>query len=170
MERNRWETAIRCLEIAAHPSTSDKEVIAAVNGFRRTADRAPLIQLCREFAGAGQDNSRPPAFTPAWKETLERLARENFELRQRVEEIEDSRTAALRRLREAEQRAQEIGGELLAAEHRADTAEQQLAKFRGGSSADLQREDLDLRRAFTEARRDSEGSRSTSRSARFTAS
>ena len=37
MERNRWETALRCLEIAVHPGTSDEEVLAAIRGFRRTA-------------------------------------------------------------------------------------------------------------------------------------
>src|ERR1700676_2216332 len=32
MERNRWETAIRCLEVALLPNPTDDEVIAGVNG------------------------------------------------------------------------------------------------------------------------------------------
>ena len=59
MERNRWEIAIRCLEIALHPNTSDEEVIAAVNGFRRTAEGTPLRELCRTLAA--------PASTPRLK-------------------------------------------------------------------------------------------------------
>ena len=64
MQRNRWETAIRCLEIAVHPNTTDEEIVAAVNGFRRTVESTPLRQLCREFAGRlgrrGAGVARPP--------------------------------------------------------------------------------------------------------------
>jgi hypothetical protein len=156
MERNRWDTAIRCLEIAVHPNTSNEEIIAAINGFRRTADNAPLSQVCRELAGAGAAAPRAPTVPEAGKQTLDRLTRENLELRQKVEAIEDSRTAALRRLGEAEQRADEIGSELVAAEQRADVAEQRLAGFRGtyGQSAGASRhENFDLRHALADARR-----------------
>ena len=67
MQRNRWETAIRCLEIAAHPNTNDEEVIAAINGFRRTADGTPLSRLCREFAKTGLDGE-----APEWQDRLDR--------------------------------------------------------------------------------------------------
>jgi hypothetical protein len=146
MQRNRWETAIRCLEIAVHPNTNDEEIIAAVNGFRRTVDSTPLSQLCREFAGASP---------PEWRDSLDRLDRENFELRQKIEEMENRRNATLRRLEEAEQRADEIDRVLLAAEYRAEAAEQRLAEFRGAYgriSGGLQHENGDLRRALDEAR------------------
>jgi hypothetical protein len=127
MERNRWETAIRCLEIAVHPNTSDKEVLAAINGFRRTASNTPLSQLWRESASPGSDGPT----TPDWKGELDRLDQENRELRRKIKEIDDSRSAILRSQQEVEQRAREISEELLAAEYRADVAEQQLAEFRG---------------------------------------
>jgi len=145
MERNRWETAIRCLEIAVHPNTSDEEVIAAINGFRRTAGRTSLAQLCRELGTApGHLLSR-----------LDQLHRTNLALRCKVEETEARRFAAAQELKSAQQRAQELGEELLAAEHRADVAEQRLAEFQGAYgriSGGLRGENDDLRRALTEAR------------------
>jgi hypothetical protein len=140
MERNRWETAIRCLEIAVHPHTAEEEVIAAVNGFRRTANGTPLIRVCREFAGLA-----PPASSAE----LDRLRRENLELRRKFEEAENGRVAALRRAEAAEQNAR-------AAEHRADAAEERLAEFQGAYgriSGGLSHENADLRRALAEARR-----------------
>jgi len=152
MERNRGETAIRCLEIAVHPNTKDDEVIAAVNGFRRTADGAPLRQFCLEFAGPGST-----AIAAArWKERLDRLDWENLELRRKIEESEAGRTAALHQLQEADQRAQDIAEDLFAAEHRAETAEQRLAEFQGAYgriSGGLSHENLDLRRELEAARR-----------------
>jgi septal ring factor EnvC (AmiA/AmiB activator) len=151
MERNRWETAIRCLEIAVHPGTNDREVIAAINGFRRTAHNAPLRQLCREFAGAPSSGTNAVA-----ADELQRLSRENLALRQKLEEADTSRKALLQRLHDAERHSDEIGEELVAAEHRADTAERQLAEFRGvygRISGSLNLENDDLRRALAEARR-----------------
>jgi septal ring factor EnvC (AmiA/AmiB activator) len=150
MERNRWETAIRCLEIAVHPGTDDREVVAAINGFRRTAHNAPLHQLCREFAGVPSTN------TSAAADELQRLARENLVLRQKLEEADTSRKAILQRLHDAEQRSDEIGEELLAAEQRADAAERRLAEFRGAYgriSGSLSHENDDLRQALAKARR-----------------
>jgi len=145
MERNRWETALRCLEIAVHPNTSDEEIVAAIGGFRRTAGRTPLALLCREFAGApGHLLSR-----------LDQLNRANLALRRKIEETEARRAVALRELQAAEQRAREIAEELLAAEHRADAAEQQLLEFQGAYgriSGGLRGENDDLRRALDEAR------------------
>lgn len=145
MERNRRETALRCLEIAVHPNTSDEEVIAAINGFRRTAGKAPLAQLCREFAAPGHLLSR-----------LDQLNRANLELRCKVEEAEANRVAAQLARQVAEQRTREIGEELLAVEHRADVAEQRLSEFQGAYgriSGGLRGENDDLRRALDEARR-----------------
>jgi chromosome segregation ATPase len=150
MERNRWETAIRCLEIAVHPGTNDREVIAAINGFRRTAHNAPLGQLCRELAGS------PSNSTSAVADELQRLARENLALRQKLEEADASRKAILQRLHDAERRGDEIGEELLTAEQRADAAERRLAEFRGAYgrlSGSLNHENDDLRQALAEARR-----------------
>lgn len=148
MERNRWETAIRCLEVAVHPNTGDEEIIAAINGFRRTAGNAPLRQLCAEFVGASAGT--------AISSELHRLVRENLALRQKLEDAEASRKVTVQRLHDTEQRANDIGGALLAAEERADAAERQLAEFRGAYgriSGSLNNENDDLRRALADARR-----------------
>jgi hypothetical protein len=147
MERNRRETALRCLEIAVHPHTKDEEVIAAINGFRRTVAGTPLNRLYQEFAGAGPVDAAAE---------LQRLSRENLELRRKIEEAEAGRTAALRRVEAAEQNAREITEELLAAEHRADTAEQQLAEIHSAPnlvSGGWPHDDPEMRRALAEARR-----------------
>jgi hypothetical protein len=89
MERNRWEKAISCLEVALHPNTRDDEVIAGVNGFRRTADGTPLRDICAELAGKSGDAA--PAADPA-------------------------QTAALESLREAERRIHELSADIRAAE------------------------------------------------------
>jgi hypothetical protein len=138
------------LEVALHPHTNDEEVIAAVNGFRRTADGTPLSRLCREFAGL------PAAGAAETKDGFDRLTQENLELRHKVEAAEASRAAMLRRLQEAERRARDLGEELLAAEHRAGTAEQRLSEFQGAYgriSGGLHSENFDLRRALAEAAR-----------------
>jgi len=124
MERNKWETAIRCLEVALHPHTSDDEVVAGVNGFRRTAAGTPLREICLEFAG------RDDGVATRWREKAERLARENLGLRRKLEAAERDRGATLRRLREAEQRSGELDEALRAAQRRADEAEQRFADFR----------------------------------------
>lgn len=148
MERNRWETAIRCLEIAVHPNTSDEETIAAIRGFRRTARNAPMSQLARALA----DGSAPTHLL----DRLDQLNQENRELRRKLAETEASCAEALGRLHIAERRAQEIGRALLAAERRADAAEQRLGEFQGAYgriAGALDHETLDLRRALDEARR-----------------
>jgi chromosome segregation ATPase len=146
MERNRWDTALRCLEIAVHPNTSDEEALAAVHGFRRTAGKTPLVELCQEFASApGHLLSR-----------LDQLNRANLELRRRIEKADGDRLAALQSLEAAERRAREIDEELRAAERRADAAEEQLVTFQGAYgriSGGLRGENDDLRRALDEARR-----------------
>jgi len=129
--RNKWETATRCLEVALHPNTSDDEVIAAVNGFRRTANGTPLRQVCIELAGGSYDGRG----RVEWKEKFDRLNRENLDLRH-----------------DAEKRICELSDELLAAQRRAGAAEQRLADVRS-TLDDLNHENLDLRRALEEARR-----------------
>jgi hypothetical protein len=77
-------------------------------------------------------------------------------LQRRIAEAEADRAAALRQLQDAERRSREAGDALLAAEQRADLADRQLAEFRGAYgriSGGLQTENLDLRRALDEARR-----------------
>jgi septal ring factor EnvC (AmiA/AmiB activator) len=147
MERNRWETAIRCLEVAVHPKTSDEEAIAAIRGFRRTARDVPMSQLCRAL----------PDATPAHLlGRLDQLNQENRELRRRLAEAEARHGAALSNLQAAHRRIEELGGELLAAEARAEAAERHLAEFSGAYgriTGGLQHENLDLRRALDEARR-----------------
>jgi septal ring factor EnvC (AmiA/AmiB activator) len=146
MERNRWETAIRCLEIAVHPNTSDEEAIAAIRGFRRTARNLPMSQLCRGL----------PAGAPAHLlDRLDQLNQENRELRRKIAENESKRAELAGRVQKAERRAEEIGRDLLAAEYRADAAEQRLVEFRGAYgriAGGLHHENLDLRRALDDAR------------------
>jgi septal ring factor EnvC (AmiA/AmiB activator) len=147
---------MRCLAIAVHPNTADEEVIAAINGFRRTAAGIPLGQVCREFAGLEAASQPGMVGAGEWREALDRLARENFELRLKIEQVDDNRVATQQRLAEAEQRNREISEELAATAQRADTAEQHLATFRGAHSrisSALQSENSDLQHALDEARR-----------------
>jgi hypothetical protein len=155
MERNRWETAIRCLEVALHPNTNDDEVIAAVNAFRRTANGTPLSDVCAEIAGGDDDDRRTAASPRGWRETLDRLSRENLDLRRKLESGETSRIAIVRRLHEAEQNVRDLSEDLASAQRRAGAAEQQLADFRSTCAVTidgLNRENFDLRAALGRAR------------------
>lgn len=122
MERNRWATAIRCLEIALHPNTSDDEVLAAVNGFRRTAGATPLSEVCAGFA---HDNAHV-ADLAEWTARFTRLSRENQELRRRLDLAQTQRLDGSRETDRSGQRLQEMSEELLAAQRRAALAEQRL--------------------------------------------
>jgi len=133
MERNKWEIAIRCLEVALHPNTSDDEVVAAVNGFRRTARGRPLSQICSEFAS--KDAVGPGAAAEDWQEKLDRLSRENLDLRQEIE-----------------QRTRDGNEELASAYRRAGAAELRFAELQA-TVTDLGEENRDLRRALEQARR-----------------
>lgn len=151
MERNRWDTAIRCLEIALHPNTSDDEVLAGVNGFRRTADGTPLSQVCSEFAGGSCDGSD----LAEWKGQLDRLNHENLGLRRQLETAENRAEAAARDLHEAERRIDEASQALSTAQRLAAEAEQQLADFRAAYGRILDavnQENLDLRAALAQTR------------------
>ena len=143
MERNRWESAIRCLELALHPNTADAEVIAGVNGFRRAAAGTPLGEVCREYAGAGPEAADLTA--PA---TDEALSRENLELRRRLEREQAGQFDALRRLQEAERVIRELSDDFRA-------EQQSFAEFRAASTQIVDRlkdQNFDLRFALDQAR------------------
>lgn len=155
MERNRATTAIRCLEIALHPNTSDHEIIAAVNGFRRTAGGMPLREICLQFAGTGYDGLGPVADHAKLSAKLDRLNRENFDLRRKLEAEENNQVATADRLHEATQLIRELSEELLAAQRQASAAMQRFAELRSAHAEILervQRENSDLRRALEQAR------------------
>jgi hypothetical protein len=153
MERNRWDTAIRCLEIALHPNTSNDEVLAGVNGFRRTAGGTPLSQVCSEFAGGSCDGGD----LAEWKGQLDRLNHENLGLRRQLETAETRAETAAHGLHEAERRIDEASQALSTAQRLAAEAEQQLADFRAAYGRILDavnQENLDLRAALTQTRRE----------------
>jgi hypothetical protein len=156
MERNRGATAIRCLEIALHPNTSDDEVLAAVNGFRRTVGSTPLSEVC---AGLTPDKS-PVAHTHVadlaeWTERFARLSRENLELRRRLDLAKTQRLDGVRQVDETEQRLHDVSEELLAARRRATLAEQRLDDARDAYAQvtdGLKHEIAGLRSALERAR------------------
>jgi hypothetical protein len=127
MERNRWETAIRCLEVAVHPNTRDDEIVAAVNGFRRTAEGVPLGQVCIEFACGGV----PLAELAAMTENLDRLRRENLELRRKLIVYEAAQGEAAGRLDVAHRRIYELTEEAAAARLLTETIARDFEDFRG---------------------------------------
>jgi hypothetical protein len=152
MERNRWETAIRCLEVAAHPNTRDDEVIAAVNGFRRTVEGLPLSQVCIEFACGGV----PLADLANMKETLERLQRENRELRRKLTVEEAAQAEAAQRLDAAYRRIYELTEEAGAAQRFADAVRREFEDFRAAYAEVLngmEHENFDLRWMLDDAKR-----------------
>jgi hypothetical protein len=141
MERNRWESAIRCLELALHPNTADAEVIAGVNGFRRAAAGTPLGEVCREYAGAKAADLAAPQMQEA-------LSRENLELRRRLEREQAGQFDALRRLQEAERVIRELSDDFRA-------EQQSFAEFRAASTQIVDRlkdQNFDLRFALDQAR------------------
>ena len=134
MERNRWESAIRCLELALHPNTADAEVIAGVNGFRRAAAGTPLGEVCRDYAGAATAGDN--------------LAHENLDLRRRLEQQRANQEEALARLHEAERVIRGLSDELRA-------EQRNFAAFRTASARivdGLRDENFDLRGALEGAR------------------
>jgi hypothetical protein len=152
MERNKWETAIRCLEVATHPHTSDDEVVAAVNGFRRTAEGLPLSQVCIEFACGGV----PLADLAQIKDTLQRLNRENLELRRKLAVEEAAQASSERRLDDAYRRIHELTREAVAAQHLAETTEQEFEAFRTAYAQALdaiKQSNVNLRGALDTAQR-----------------
>ena len=126
MDGNRWEPAIRCLEVAVHPATRDDQMVAAVNVFRRAAEGLPLSQICIEFACGGV----PLAELARFKDTIERLDRENRELRRKLAVEEAAQTSTARRLDDAHRRIFELTEEAMAAQGLAEAAERDFVEFR----------------------------------------
>ncbi|MGH7076128.1 MAG: hypothetical protein ACREFD_18305 [Stellaceae bacterium] len=124
MEQKKWETAIRCLEIALHPNTGDEEVIAGVNGFRRTANGTPLSYMWRAFASTGEADSGRVAESAKWRAKLERLNQENIQLHLR---LDAEQRAAAHRLQAAEEHIRTLTDEMMAFRLRASEAERRLA-------------------------------------------
>jgi len=153
MERNRWDRAIRCLEIALHPNTKDDEVIAGVNGFGRTADGTPLSEICREFVLGDQDNRGLVGSRVEWKEKVDALSRDNLDLRYRLEIADNDRVAVARQLQETEQRVRELDEELQDAQCRVGLAERQVAEFQAArtwTAEEISQENFDLPKELVE--------------------
>jgi hypothetical protein len=136
MERSKWETAIRCLEVALHPNTEADEVLAGVNGFRRLAAGTPISEVCREYADAEGVRA-------------DTIDRQNLDLRRRLERERAEQLAALRRLQEAERQIRALSEEIRA-------EQQSFAEFRAASEQivdGLKDENFDLRGALQQAER-----------------
>jgi hypothetical protein len=156
MERNRWETAVRCLEVALHPNTRDDEVVAAVNGFRRIANGTPLSEVCAEFVSKDYGVLGPVGYPVGSRKIVDWQYRENLDLKRRLEVAEAGQIVTVRRLHETEQRLQDLGEALVGAKRQAEAAKQQLADFRSAYSRisdRLNHEICDLREALEQARR-----------------
>jgi hypothetical protein len=152
MERNRWETAIRCLEVAVHPNTSDDEMIAAVNGFRRTVEGLPLSQVCIEFACGGV----PLADLAQMKDALQRLNRDNLELRRKLAIEEAAQANTARSLDNAYRRIYQLTEEAMAAQRLAEATEKEFAEFRAAYAEALdsmKQSNAGLRSALDDAKR-----------------
>jgi hypothetical protein len=112
--------------VAVHPNTRDDEVIAAVNGFRRTVEGVPLSQICIEFACGGV----PLAELAAMKDNLDRLRRENLELHRKLAVDEAAQQETARRLDAAHRRICELTEETAAALRAAEVIEREFEDFR----------------------------------------
>ena len=151
MERNRWETAIRCLEVALHPNTGDDEVIAAVHGFRRIVAAWTLREICADLTGTLRAANAANAAT---EET--RLSRENRELRGRLATAEQRQAETLEELAEVQRQLGEARDEARRARDEATAGARQFAEFRAAHAhlaERLTRENADLRRMLEDARR-----------------
>lgn len=104
MDRNKWDTAIRCLEVALHPHTGDAETIAAVNGFRRTARGMPLSAICAAAEQSQGQRERLARLTLANRDLAARLDAAT----QRIAALERERVAATARAERAERRVAEL--------------------------------------------------------------
>jgi hypothetical protein len=139
-----------------HSNTSDDEVLAAVNGFRRTAGSTPLSEVCAEFT---HDNTHV-ADLAEWTARFVRLSRENLELRQRLDRSTTQRIDGAREPGEVarrlhDQRLREMSEELLAVQRRAALAEQRLDDARDAYAQvtdGLKHEIAGLRGALEQAR------------------
>ena len=132
-----------------HPNTRDDEVVAVVNGFRRTAEGTPLSQVCIEFSCGGI----ALADLAKVKESLERLNHENRDLRRKLAVEEAAQTAAAQRLDAACRRIYELTQEAEAAARLADAVREEFAEFRAAYARVLDSgpEKLDLERVLDDA-------------------
>jgi hypothetical protein len=150
MERNRWETAIHCLEVALHPNTGDDEVIAAIHGFRRIVAGSTLRGICTELAGTLRAN----AATASTEEM--RLSGEVRELRGRLATAEQRQADALEALAEAQRQLGEAHQETQRTRDEAAAGARLFAEFRAAHAhlaERLTRENADLRRMLDDVRR-----------------
>jgi chromosome segregation ATPase len=129
MDRKRSETALRCLEIALHPKTDDKEAIAAIHAFRRTAAGASLRQIYARLSGGDASSARRDQ-PLVWRRIIDRLSRENREFRNRLETHAKTDAALAARLCQAEQRAFDLSEKLAAAQRSAVEAERERAELK----------------------------------------
>jgi hypothetical protein len=151
MERNRWETAIRCLEVALHPNTADEEVVAAVCAFRRVVNGRSLYDICAAVIGVADAAANPVATAVP----RERLSRENHELRSKLADAEAARSVVVERLRQAQRRLGESHAELHTARDEAAACAQRIAELREAQARTiepLRRENSELRKALDNAR------------------
>ena len=135
MERNRWETALRCLEVALHPNTRDDEIVAAVHGFRRTTDGARLRDIVQALATPNARSNGAVSKTEILRAKVERLERQNRELSQRLDTEVAERAKESRQLWEAELRAHQLNEAYRAAARRVDEIAQQLVAARAAQRA-----------------------------------
>jgi septal ring factor EnvC (AmiA/AmiB activator) len=150
MERNRWETAIRCLEVALHPNTGDDEVVAAVHGFRRIVAGWTLREVCADLTGLRA------AHTAAATAEETPLRRENRELRGKLAAAEQRQADMAEDLAEARRQLGEWRDEARHARDEAAAGARQFAEFRAAHAQlaeRLTRENADLRRMLDDARR-----------------
>ncbi|HTT79243.1 MAG TPA: hypothetical protein VMF86_06150 [Stellaceae bacterium] len=152
MERNRWETAIRCLEVALHPNTGDDEVIAAVHGFRRIVAGWTLREVGTDLTGALRTANTAAAADDT------RLSRENRDLRGRLAAAEQLQVDTAADLAEARRQIDEWRDEARRARDEAAAGARQFAEFRAAHvqlAERFTRENGDLRRLLEDARRSS---------------
>jgi hypothetical protein len=149
MERNRWETAIRCLEVALHPHTSDGEVIAAVNGFRRTAAGIPLRDICAAFTAGTDADGAAAAEVALWRLKLERLQQDYRALQRRLDRAESRRTEAERRAETAERAVRVLQEELAASRDCSSPAA--VGVTEAGRTGYVDKPEAAARRSFTPA-------------------
>ncbi|MGH6990306.1 MAG: hypothetical protein ACREFD_15290 [Stellaceae bacterium] len=129
-DSNKWETAIRCLEVALHPHTSDDEIIAGVNGFRRTAGGTSLHEILFALAATPGNPRGAEVEAASWRRKWERLDRDHRALQRRCDKAERDHALTLRRLTETERRQRELDAQLQAAQRRAAEAEEAFVDLR----------------------------------------
>jgi hypothetical protein len=130
-------------------------LVAALSSERPVAKGNSLSQLCAQFAGSGA----PLPNLIELIEKLERLMRENLELRRKLAIEEAAQDSTARHLDGAFRRIHELTEELAATQHQAGLVERELAELRAAYTRSLAGAgcaDLALRSLLGEARPDRE--------------